>query len=377
MATVHIGLIGMGTVGHAVVELNRPWADLDFDFVKACVRRADKPRPNLVPLTQDPMEIIDDPTIDVIVEVAGGREEPYAWIARALANGKAVVTANKEVIAYHGAELMQKSQEWDTFLGFEASVGGGIPVVDTLMTHMSTAPVSDIAGVLNGTSNYLLTAMETGLDLSAALSQAQLRGYAEANPENDLKGHDAARKLVILVWLAWGVWLSPDHIHREALQDYPDDLLRRLGARDLRVRPWAWAHRDADGTIQAAVGPAAVSKDHPGFSLKGAQNGVEIRGNAGTFWLQGPGAGGLPTATSVWADIRRSQRLKRPLVAIAHGSSAISAGTPHTRYIVAAHDPDRDLPGTLLGPGITVQDEPPAEVEGLTVFPLVNGRSDA
>ncbi len=376
MATVQIGLIGMGTVGQAVVELNRPWAGLDFHFVKACVRRADRPRPLPIPLTQDPMEIIDDPALDIIVEVAGGREEPLAWIGRALANGKAVVTANKEVIAYHGAELIQKSQEWDTFFGFEASVAGGIPVVDTLVTHMSAAPLSDIGGVLNGTSSYVLTAMENGMALSEAISQAQLRGYAEANPENDLKGHDAVRKLVILVWLAWGVWLSPDQILREGLQDYPVDLLHRLARKGLHVRPWAWAHRDAEGTIKAAVGPAVVSKGHPAFSLKGAQNGVEIRGQAGTFWLQGPGAGGVATATSVWADIHRSQRLKSPLLALAPGSRAFVTGSPHERYVVAAHDPDRDLSGTLLGPGMAVQDEPPAGAEGLSVFPLINGSAD-
>lgn len=377
MRTVHIGLIGMGTVGQAVVELNRPWAGLGFNFVKAAVRRADRARQTAIPLTQDPLEIIDDPALDIIVEVAGGREEPFKWVRRALANGKAVVTANKEVIAYHGAELIQQSQEWDTFLGFEASVAGGIPVVDTLVTHMSAAPLSDIGGVLNGTSNYLLTAMENGVGLPDAISAAQQRGYAEANPDSDLKGHDATRKLVILIWLAWGVWLDPDQIPREGLQDYPPNLLHRLTQLGLRLRPWAWAHRHAEGTIQAAVGPAVVPKGHPAFSLNGPQNGVRIIGQAGEFWLQGPGAGGLATATSVWADIHRSQRLRSPLLAMATGSMANVAGSPHQRFLIAAHDPDREVPASALGPGIWVQDEPPVTAEGLWVFPLLHGGSKA
>ncbi|NMP22846.1 homoserine dehydrogenase [Sulfobacillus harzensis] len=371
MPSVRIGLIGFGTVGQAIVALNRPWRGVTFEIVRAVVRDLDRPRPVHLPLTTNPQDVLDDPTLDIIVEVAGGLDKPKEWIARALANGKAVVTANKEVMARHGADLLQQSQEWDTYLGFEASVAGGIPVVESLEHHLTTAPIQAIGGVLNGTSNFLLSSQQQGANLERAIREAQALGYAEANPASDLSGADAARKLTILCWLAFGVWLDVEAIPRTAIQDYPPAIWARLQEAGFTIRPWADATLDAHGAVSAFVAPIAVSRAHPAFNLVGPQNGVWVRSHAGTFWLQGPGAGGLATATSIWSDIRRSQVVRHPLAPVDIGPRVGRPTPPTHPYLVVAVDPDRAIPGERLGPGLSRTNELPAPQDGLWLFPLL------
>lgn len=374
MQPVRIGLLGLGTVGQAVVALNRPYGDIHFEIVRAAVRNPRLPRAVEIPLTQDPAEILQDPTIDIVVEVVGGRGEARDWILTALANGKAVVTANKEVMAYDGPELIAASQEWDTYLGYEASVGGGIPILDALKAHLNAAPVVEVGGVLNGTTNYLLNQMAAGQPFQEALADAQARGFAEADPSADISGQDAVRKLVLLVHLAFGPWLDPDQIPARGLEAWPPELLQRLQHVGLTIRLWASSRREADGRITAEVSPVVVPQGHPAFGLKAAQNAASVKNTAGDFWLEGPGAGGLPTATSIWADIRRSQNVRHPLLTLSGPRQPGPVERPQRPMLLVAHDPDRQVPGAPWSgsPSIALAPSMPDDSEGLWAFPLLS-----
>lgn len=373
MRTIRIGLLGLGTVGQAVVQLNRPFGDMQFEFTRALVAHPLRPRSVQVAMTQDPAEILDDPAIDVVVEAAGGRDEPRQWIRRALENGKAVATANKEVMAYHGPELLAASQEWDTYLGYEASVGGGIPILDALGWHLSASDIFEVTGVLNGTTNYLLTAMAAGQPFDDALSAAQKAGFAEADPSADLEGADAVRKLVLLTHLAFGEWLNPDAIPVTGLTPWPPALFARLQAVGLRLRLLGTAQRRKDGRVAASVAPTVVPSSHPAFRLEQAQNGVAVTSQAGRFFMEGPGAGGPPTATSIWADIRRSQRVLHPILPQTADQHHGPVPAPERLTVAITHDPDRPLKGGRpLGPGIALFDEPLPASDGLWHFPYAD-----
>lgn len=343
MSTLRIGLLGLGTVGQAVVQLNQPFAGHEFIFTRALVQHPARARHVEVPLTVDAAEILNDPAIDIVVEASGGREPARHWIRQSLENGKAVVTANKEVMAYHGRELLEVSESAHAFLGFEASVAGGIPVLDALRYHLSAAPIDTVYGVINGTTNYLLTAMANGQPFEQALAEAQKAGYAEADPSADIRGWDAVRKLVILISLAFGVWTDPDAILTEGLQSWPASLFERLASAGWTLRLLALARRASDGTVQAQVHPTAVPLDHPLGRLTGPQNGVGFAGQAGSYWLEGPGAGGAPTATSIWADIRRSVTRRTEAVSFPLGQVVQGAQPVRLPRLAVAQDPDRRI----------------------------------
>ncbi len=307
LRVVRIGLIGLGTVGQAVVQLARSFAATTFQIERVVVRDHQKVRPDGLSVTSDPRDVLEDPAIDIVVEAAGGREPARQWILEALANGKSVVTANKEVMAYHGPELLAASRTHRSYLGYEAAIGGGIPIVDSLRYHFTSASVHQVYGVLNGTTNYLLCAMARGRSLQHALVEAQRLGFAEADPTADIQGLDTGRKLVLLIHLAFGIWTDPDRLTVQGLEEWPSSLLSRLDSEGLGLRLLAVARRGNDDRITAQVRPTVVPKASPLMGLQGAQNGVGIITAAGHFWMQGPGAGGLPTATSIWADIRRAR----------------------------------------------------------------------
>lgn len=341
MQVVKIGLLGLGTVGQAVVDLSHDFGGSAFRVERAAVRNPGKPRSVTVPVTTDAREIIQDPAIDVVVEVAGGRHPARGWILEAMANGKAVVTANKELMAYHGPELIEASQTHNAYLAYEAAVGGGIPILDALRYHLSAAPIQQVYGVLNGTTNYLLNAMADGQSFRESLLQAQAAGFAEVDPSDDVGGFDTARKLVLLTYLAFGTWIDPDHLLVEGLTDWPANLLQRLNRSHLSLRLLAIARRSPDGTVHAQVRPTLVGPDSALAALKGSQNGVGIDNAAGRFWLAGPGAGGLPTALSVWSDIRRSQYF-RPL-AVPRATEQMAVRPVALPTLGVAVDPDRHL----------------------------------
>lgn len=351
--TVRIGLLGLGTVGQAVVQLTQHFDSTSFRIVRAAVRSHEKFRAVTVPITDRPEEVLEDPAIDVIVEVAGGREPARHWILEALANGKSVVTANKEVMAYHGPELLKTSHTYQSFLGYEAAVAGGIPIVDPLRTHLTTAPVQQIYGVLNGTTNYLLCAMAEGRSLNEALLEAQQSGFAEQDPSADILGWDSARKLVLLIHLAFRRWVDPEEFDVRGLEHWPAQLFNTLAQRNLGIRLVAMARRGHNGRIEAQVRPTVVRRDDPLMGVVGAQNGIGVVTAAGHFWLQGPGAGGLPTATSIWSDIRRAQQFDWSQDEPPSDLSKERAESATLPLLSLALDPDRPVgPDQTHGEGL-------------------------
>lgn len=386
MHKVNIGLLGFGTVGQAVATLCHDFDGVHYAITRALVRDITKVRSvSSIPLTQDPYDMIHDPNIHLLVEASGGKEHPREWILDALRNGKAVVTANKEVMAYHGPELLLESIRNKTFLGYEASVGGGIPILEPLSRHLSSAPIDRIYGIVNGTSNYLLTAMSRGASFEAVLHEAQLQGYAEADPTADIEGHDAVRKLVLLIHLGMERWVHPDHIAVSGVKPWSPQLFRRLARAGYVLRQVAIAERIHGDQVAAQVSPMAVPMHSLLGQLQGTTNGIGVFSAAGHYWAQGPGAGGLATATSIWADIRRSQELRSitddnldrekvamappvnlPILAIAEDEDRALALRPNDIYplssdhsLVLGSHPVED--GVFIFPVLSTESKPAAE----------------
>jgi homoserine dehydrogenase len=315
MNTLHIGMIGLGTVGAQVAdrlltrrtELRRR-SGVDLLLERVLVRDVDRPRTVRVPaglLTADPAAVVDDPCIDVVVEMAGGEEPMRSLLERAIRNGKHVVTANKLVVAEHGAELLELAREMDVGVRFEAAVGGGIPVVGTLEVDLLANDIRRILAVINGTTNYVLGRMaDRDLSLAEALAEARDAGYAEADPTADVSGYDAACKLAILASLAFRTVVRPGQVHREGIERLETGDLRFARELGCEVKLVACASRHADGRLEARVHPALVPCGHPLAGVEGAANAICFEGDlAGTVVLRGQGAGGRPTASSVVRDI--------------------------------------------------------------------------
>lgn len=322
------GLAGLGTVGGGVARALAENADIirrrvgrDIVIKTVLVRDAAKaraaPPPHGAALTTDPARLVDDADIDVVVELMGGIEAPGELIARALDQGKHVVTANKALLAENGAWLFRKAADKGLALLYEAAVAGGVPIVQTLKESLAGNAVSSLTGILNGTSNYILSEMTSaGLDFATALAQAQEQGYAEADPTLDVDGRDAAHKLVLLIRLAWGV-------------EYPFPELPVMGIRGLdrldiefarefgyRIKLLGQA-RMADDRLEAGVFPTLVRHNFLLAKVGGAYNAVRVEGNAvGSLFLHGKGAGDMPTASAVLGD----------LLTIARGASPHNTG---------------------------------------------------
>ncbi|MBS1712919.1 MAG: homoserine dehydrogenase [Armatimonadetes bacterium] len=310
--TVRLGLLGLGTVGSGLVEIVRKsGANIEkrsgvrLEIAKAVVRNPDKPRP--LPreqVTLDADEVFDDPTIDIVVEVMGGMEPAKSYILKALSKGKSVVTANKAVLAAHGAEIFQKCTESGRQLGFEASVCGGIPIVRALSSGLIANDVDEIVGILNGTSNYILTRMyKERLSFEEALAKAQENGLAEADPTFDVEGIDAAHKLIVLTELTFQTKASLDQIEREGIRQITPIDIKVADESGFVIKPVAVARRHGD-SLDLRVHPALVAFEHPLGPVSDEFNAVMVRGDAiGEMIFHGKGAGSLPTASAVMSDI--------------------------------------------------------------------------
>jgi len=262
------------------------------------------PPADLERLTTDPAEVLEDPEVDIVVDVWVGEEPAVDYSRRALAAGKYVVSANKEVMAKHGAELLALAHAHGVDILYEASVGGGIPIIAPLKRDLLANRVLSLAAIINGTTNYILTAMSReGADFAEALAAAQRLGYAEANPANDVEGEDARFKLAILASLAFRAQVKPADIYREGIT--------RLSARDFRyarelgyaIKLLALARATDDG-IQARVHPALVPLEESLAKVDGVLNAVQVEADlAGRVLFQGRGAGSLPTTSAVIADV--------------------------------------------------------------------------
>jgi homoserine dehydrogenase len=345
---IKVGLLGCGTVGGGVLQLLRANAaylearvGASLDVVRVLVRDAEKDRvPELdrARLTTDPEAILGDPAIDVVIEVMGGVEPARGHLTRAIEAGKQVVTANKMLLALHGGDLLERAKKRGVDLAFEGAVGGGIPVIRVLRDALASDTIASLSGIVNGTSNYILTRMrQDGLSFEAALKEAQEKGYAEADPGLDVDGGDAAHKLVVLAMLAFGARLDGAEIPTEGIrgvEPVDHEFAERFG---YVVKHLAVA-KDRSGALELRVHPALVAKDSPLANINGVLNAIAVEGRAlGPCLLSGRGAGDLPTAVSVVADVVD--------VAIAKKSGIAGQSTRAVRLAPRAVAPMDDVEG--------------------------------
>ena len=312
---VNIGLMGLGTVGGGVAAALldnaasiRRKTGASVCLRRALVRDAARPRQPELPagvITANPEDILADPEIAVVVEMMGGDLPAGDYLARALDAGKHVVTANKEVMARRGPELLALAQKRRVQLLFEASAGGGIPIVGCLMSQLLANDIRSIRCIINGTTNYILTRMaRSQTPFAAALAEAQAQGYAESDPTNDIEGIDAAYKLSVLGSLAFHRRIAHDAIYTEGICRLAPEDFRYAAELGYAIKSLAIAGADADGRVQARVHPALVPADHLLASVDGVYNAVEVDGDlCGQIILYGQGAGRAATASAVMGDI--------------------------------------------------------------------------
>ena len=309
---LRIGVCGVGTVGLATIEILRQQSDLisaragravQVRHVGARRDHADHDYGD-ARVSRDVMEVARDPEVDVLVELIGGTTVAYDLIKLAIAQGKDIVTANKALIAEHGNELFALAESAGVQIGFEASVAGGIPIIKALRESMAANEVSQVAGIINGTGNFILTEMSSkGRAFDDVLSEAQALGYAEADPTFDIDGTDAAHKLVILASLAFGIPLDIDGPIKQGIDTLTPTDLDYAAELGYRVKHLGIARRNEDG-VELRVHPTLIPERKQIATVDGVLNAVMISGSAvGEVVLVGPGAGGAATASSVCADI--------------------------------------------------------------------------
>lgn len=308
---INIAVLGYGTIGSGVVEV------LDTNGESIAKRAGDQINikyvldlrefpgdPIMEKLVHDVDIILEDPEIKIICEVMGGVEPAFTFVKSALLKGKSVVTSNKELVAKHGAELLDIAKKNNLNFLFEASVGGGIPIIRPLNQSLTADEIVEITGILNGTTNYILSKMsDDGSSFEAALAEAQKLGYAERNPAADVEGYDACRKIAILSSLAFGMQVDYEDIYTEGVTRITDIDIRYAKALDAKIKLFATSIREND-SVYAMVAPIMIKSNHPLYSVNDVFNGIFVRGNViGDVMFYGSGAGKLPTASAVVADI--------------------------------------------------------------------------
>ena len=260
-------------------------------------------------LVHDCNIILEDPEVEVVIEVMGGIKPAYDFVKSALLKGKSVCTSNKELVAAHGAELIKIAQEHSRNFLFEAAVGGGIPIIRPINMHITADKICEIAGILNGTTNYILTKMDKeGADFDSTLKQAQDLGYAERNPEADIEGYDAVRKIAILGSLATGKTVDYKEVYTEGISKITAEDFKYAKAMNRSIKLLGKC-KNEDGVMVASVAPRLLSPNHPLYNVNDVVNGILVRGNmVGDLVFIGSGAGKLPTASAVVSDVVDSVR---------------------------------------------------------------------
>ena len=310
---IGVALFGAGNVGGGVIEaLDRGGeryaavVGRSLELRGALVRDASSPRHGLGPerLTTDPDALLADPAVRIVVELMGGEEPAADYIARALRSGRHVVTANKEVIAKQGRDLLAIAADHGVRLLYEASVGGGIPIISPLSRDLLGNQITGVTAIINGTTNYMLTGMDReGADYAEILADAQHLGYAEPDPTADVEGIDAAFKLAILCGLAFHVAVSPEDIVRQGITTLTANDLRHADALGYAIKLLANG-RLVEGELIASVQPTLIARSEPLAKVDGVLNAVQVEGDlVGRVVLEGPGAGPGPTASAVLADV--------------------------------------------------------------------------
>ena len=314
MQTIKVGLLGLGTVGTGVVQILQQQAELMAQrlgarlvLTKVATRHPERERdvklPD-VPVLGDASAVIEDPEIDIVMELIGGYEPARTYLLDALAQGKHVVTANKAVLAQHGQEIFNVANERGLDIGFEASVGGGIPIIRTIKEAFVANQFLSISSIINGTTNYILSRMsDQGLGFDEALKEAQDLGFAEADPSFDVDGIDAAQKLSLLASLAFGTWVEQDDVYTEGITQLTQLDIAYAREFGYVVKLLALAKLE-QGQLDVRVHPALVTSTSELASVQGSYNAVSMTGDmVGRSLLIGRGAGALPTASAVVGDL--------------------------------------------------------------------------
>lgn len=314
LTPVKIGLLGLGTVGGGTITVLRRNAVLiasragrRIEVVVATARDIEKTRDldmTGITLVADPNEVVDDPAIAIVAELMGGIEPARELVLRAIRNGKHVVTANKALIALHGNEIFAAAQARGVTVAFEAAVAGGIPVIKVMREALAGNDIQWLAGIINGTCNFILSAMsDAGREFSEVLSEAQRLGFAEADPSFDIDGIDAAHKLTILAAIAFGIPLQFEKVYVEGIRYITREDVRYAERLGYRIKHLGIARQVAAG-IELRVHPTLIPERQPMARMNGVKNAVMVRGDAaGPVMLSGAGAGAEPTASAVVADL--------------------------------------------------------------------------
>ena len=314
---IKVAVLGYGNIGSGVVQVllkNRETIakKAGDEIVPACVL-------DLRDFPGDVMEdkvvkdinlITQNPEISIVVETMGGTKPAYAFVKACLEAGKHVATSNKELVAAHGPELLEIAKAHHVSFLFEASVGGGIPIIRPLVSSITSDAVTEITGILNGTTNYMLTKMsEDGLDYDAVLEDAQERGYAERNPAADVEGHDARRKIAILSSLAFGKYVDYEDVYTEGITKITSADFAYAKVLGSRIKLFGTSKKKEDGSISTMVCPVMITNEHPLFAVNDVMNAILVRGESmGDLMFYGAGAGKLPTASAVVADVVNAAR---------------------------------------------------------------------
>ena len=334
MNEIKIALLGLGTVGSGVVKvLESHGAEMQeragCRLVLRRVADADLTRARdgldlgRLPLVGDASQVLDDPEVQIVIELVGGLEPARTFILKALASGKHVVTANKALLAHHGAEIFAEARRNRVMLGFEAAVAGGIPLIRAVKEGLPANRILSAFGIVNGTCNYILSKMtDEGRDFAEVLKEAQAKGYAEADPTLDIEGLDSAHKLQILASLAFRTTVDLKDIYTEGITGVAGEDV--VNARELgyRIKLLAIA-KASDGSLEARVHPTMIPADSPMAAVAGVFNAVFVTGdNVGNLMFYGRGAGQLPTASAIWSDTLDIARR------VAHGIPALDVDLP-------------------------------------------------
>ncbi len=315
---IHVAVLGYGTVGSGVVEVistnreelkNRIGDEVQVKYV---LDLREFPGSSIEKiLVHDFETIVNDDEVDIVVEAMGGLNPAYSFAKASLEHGKSYCTSNKELVAKYGPELLKLAEEKNSNFFFEASVGGGIPVIRPLNECLTADKILEICGILNGTTNYILTKMSReGLDFDTVLKEAQELGYAERNPEADVEGYDACRKIAILTSLAYGKHIDFEDIYTEGITKITD-VDFKYAAKMGRVIKLFGKSRQENGKTYAMVAPFMIDESNPLYSVNGVLNGILVKGNMlGDTMFYGSGAGKLPTASAVVSDVVEAAKHK-------------------------------------------------------------------
>jgi homoserine dehydrogenase len=315
VSNVRVGVLGCGNVGAPLVDLIATQqatiaarTGLALEVTRIAVRDLTKPRPIRLPadrLTDDAGSIVDDPDIDVVVELIGGIDPARDLILTALKAGKPVITGNKELLAKHGAELFEAAERAGVDLLFEAAVAGGIPIIRPLRESLVGERITRVMGIVNGTTNYILTRMtEAAASYGDALAEAQSLGFAEADPTADVEGYDAGAKAAIIASIAFGAAITADDVHHEGISGISEVDIAYAGKLGYVVKLLAVAEQTDSGAIGVRVHPTMVPLEHPLAAVRESFNAIFVEGAAvGDLMFYGRGAGGSPTSSAILGDV--------------------------------------------------------------------------